>query len=198
MLAALGSGVTRPEKKTGPLAEFPPAPSLPRVYCRGATIARSLPLVHIRVILPFVIEYYKLILWFILWCIRFVFHARYWSDQQSLPCMVEVDKRGHTKKLYAVAQFNEKPNFPRPNSNYISSLSCIRNGREYRARLRSNYNRTNYLKIRKTLLIIHRTLERIVYSTIRKASFNPINAPFCFSSARAMRTAKVPQFYADM
>lgn len=37
--------------------------------------------------------------------------------------MVEVDKHGHTKKLYAVAQFNEKPNFTRPNSNYISSLS---------------------------------------------------------------------------
>lgn len=133
MPAALGSGVTRPEKKTGPLAEFPPTPSLPRVYCRGATIARSLPPVHIRVILPFVIEYYKLILWFILWCSRFVFHARYWSDQQSLPCMVEVDKHGYTKKLYAVAQFNEKPNFTRPNSNYISSLSWIWNGRVSRA-----------------------------------------------------------------
>lgn len=61
------SGVTRPEKKkkkkTGPLAEFPPpfSPTHPAgVHCRGATIARSLPLA--RVILPFVIEYYKLIL----------------------------------------------------------------------------------------------------------------------------------------
>lgn len=44
----------------------------------------------------------------------------------------------------------------------------------------------------------YRTLDHIVYSTIRKASFNPVSVPFCFSSARAMRTAKVPQFCADM